>query len=107
MADLKENVIEWLNGQGTIAVTLHQGRLITKVERLAKKFPDQVKILHRNTDGSIFAKLPLKSLHISLSSRGEMSEEQRQKVAERFAKSREAKAQEEEEWDDEWYDEWK
>lgn len=101
MADLKENVIEWLNGQDIISVTFHQGRLITRIERLAKKFPDQVKILHRNADGSIFAKLPLKSLHISLSSRGEMSEEQRQKVAERFAKSRKAKVQEEEEWDDE------
>lgn len=101
MAEFKENVIEWLNGQDVIAVTLHQGRLITKVERLAKKFPDKVKVVHRNADGSIFAKLPLKSLHISLSSRREMSDEQRQRVAERFAKSRKAREIEEEVWDDE------
>ena len=36
---MKENVIEWINGQDTISVTLHQGRYITKVEKLAKKFP--------------------------------------------------------------------
>lgn len=102
MAELKENVIEWLNGQDTIAVTLHQGRLITKVERLAKKFPDYVKILCRNEDGSVFAKMPLKALHLNLSSRSTMSEEDRQKVAERFARSRKAK---EEDWGDEDWEE--
>lgn len=99
MADLRENVIEWINGQDTIAVTLHQGRYISRVEKLAKKFPDKVKILARNDDGSIFAKLPLKALKLNLSSKSEMSEVDRQKVAERFAKSRK-----EREWADE--DEW-
>lgn len=101
MAELKENVIEWLNGQDTIAVTLHQGRYITKVERLAKKFPKQVKILARNTDGSIFAKLPLKALRLSLSTKSEMSEEQRAKVR---ARLQQGKAAKEEDWDDEEWD---
>lgn len=105
MADLKENVIEWINGQDTIAVTLHQGRYITKVERLAKKFPEQVKILKHNRDGSIFAKLPLKALKLSLTNKAEMSEEQRQKVRERFAKAKE-KEREDEEWEDWGEEDW-
>ena len=99
VADVKENVIEWINGQDTIAVTLHQGRYITKVERLAKKFPKQVKILKHNRDGSIFAKLPLKALKLSLTNKAEMSEEQRQKVRERFAKAKK-KEREDEGWED-------
>ena len=31
MAELKENCIEWLNGQDTISVTLSQGKYINKV----------------------------------------------------------------------------
>ena len=101
MAELKENVIEWLNGQDTIAVTLAQGRLITRVERLAKKYPKQVKILKRNSDGSIFAKLPLKALKLSLSTKREMSEEEKQAVRARLQKG---KADKEDEW--EGYEDW-
>lgn len=100
-ADVKENVIEWINGQDTISVTLHQGRYITKVEKLAKKFPKQVKILARNTDGSIFAKLPLKALRLSLSTKSEMSEEQRAEVR---ARLQQGKAAKEEDWDNEEWD---
>ena len=99
--DVKENVIEWINGQDTIAVTLHQGRFISKVEKLAKKFPKQVKIVARNKDGSIFAKLPLKALKLSISIKSEMSEEQKSKVRERLQKGR---VEKEEDWDDDWGD---
>ena len=50
MAELKENCIEWLNGQDTISVTLSQGRYINKVKKLAKKHPDLVQILAENED---------------------------------------------------------
>lgn len=103
MAELKENVIEWLNGQDVIAVTLHQGRLITKVEKLAKKFPGQVRIKY-NADGSIFAKLPLKALKFNLSSKSEMSEEQRKQIRARLQKGK-VKKQEDEDWDEEDWDE--
>ena len=66
MAELKENCIEWLNGQDTISVTLSQGRYINKVKKLAKKHPDLVQILAENKDGSIFAHLPLKALKLNI-----------------------------------------
>lgn len=66
MADARENCIEWLNGSKTISCTLNQKRLIAKVEKMAVKHPDLVQILERNSDGSIFAHLPLKALKLSI-----------------------------------------
>lgn len=54
MAELKENVIEWFNGDDTISVTLNQKKYISKVKKLAEKYPDLVQILDENKDGSIF-----------------------------------------------------
>ena len=66
MADLRENCIEWLNGDDTITVTLSQKKYITKVEKLAVKWPELVTICDRNADGSIVAHLPLKALKLSI-----------------------------------------
>lgn len=83
MAELKENCIEWLTGQDTIAVTPSQKKYVNKVERMAKKHPDLVQILARNDDGSIFAHLPLKSLKLSIII-STLTEEQRKAQAERL-----------------------
>ena len=69
MAELKENCIEWLNGQDVVSVTLSQKRLISRVKKMAEKHPNLVTILAENEDGSIFAKLPLKSVKLSIISR--------------------------------------
>lgn len=66
MADARENCIEWINGEKIIHVTLSQKRLISKVEKMAVKHPNLVQILERNSDGSIFAHLPLKALKLSI-----------------------------------------
>jgi hypothetical protein len=87
MAELKENVIEWITGEDTISVTLSQTKHINKVERLAKKYPDLVQILKRNSDGSIFAHLPLKSLKLNIIT-NTLTEEQRKVRAERMRESR-------------------
>jgi hypothetical protein len=64
-----ENVIEWETGNRKISVTLSQKKYVTKIKQLAKKYPDEVKILAKNEDGSIFARLPLKALKLNLVSR--------------------------------------
>ena len=89
MAELKENCIEWLNGQDTISVTLSQGKYINKVKKLAKKHPDLVKILAENEDGSIFAHLPLKALKLNIISNS-LTEEQREERADRLKKIKES-----------------
>jgi hypothetical protein len=79
----KENMIEWFTGQRHIGVTLSDPTYIRKVKELAKKYPDKVKIKAENKDGTIYAHLPKSALKLSIIKR-EMSEEARQKAAERM-----------------------
>lgn len=88
MADLKENCIEWLNGQDTISVTLSQGRYISKVRKLAEKYPDLVQILKENDDGSIFAHMPLKSLKLNIISPKELGSDEKEKLVERLTQGK-------------------
>ena len=68
MADLRENAIEWINGQERVTVTLSQGRYISKVKRLAEKFPEEVEIVKINKDGTILAHIPLSYIKINRAS---------------------------------------
>lgn len=49
---MRENCIEWLNGQDRVTVTLSQGRLINKVKKLAEKYRE-VEIVKENEDGTL------------------------------------------------------
>ena len=82
MADLRENAIEWINGQERVTVTLSQGRYISKVKRLAEKFPEEVEIVKINEDGTILAHIPLSYIKINRASRN-LTEEEREELSER------------------------
>ena len=82
MADERENAIEWINGQDRVTVTLSQGRYISKIKKLAEKFPDEVKIVKENTNGTILAHIPLNYIKINRASR-DLTEEEREELAER------------------------
>lgn len=85
MDDMKENTIEWLTGQHTITLSLSQNKFIKKVEALCGKYPDKAKIIARNPDGSILAKLPIKALKLSIIER-DISDEKRVEMAEQAKK---------------------
>lgn len=78
-----ENCIEWITGQHTITCTISQGRFIKKIKNLAEKYPNKVRILKENSDGAILAKMPLKSLKLSIIER-DLSDEQREEMAKKF-----------------------
>lgn len=80
--DLRENAIEWYNGQDIITVTLSQKRFINKLNKLAKEYPDEVKIDKVNEDGTVLAHIPLKYLRITRPR--ELTEEEKQKARERL-----------------------
>ena len=80
---MRENVIEWIDGEDTIAVTLYQKRFVNKVKRLALLY-DNVVILAENKDGSIFAHLPLEMLKLSPKRKDNLSVEQKSELAERM-----------------------
>ena len=78
-----ENCIEWLTGQHTITCTISQGKYISKIKRLAEKYPKKVNILAENDDGTILAKLPLKALKLNIIEK-ELTDEQREEMSRRF-----------------------
>ena len=79
--EFKENNIEWVTGENTIAVTLTSQRHITKIRKLAERKPDDVKIT-TNKDGSIYATLPLS--YLKFNPPKDLTEEQRKEMAERL-----------------------
>ena len=105
MSDFKENVIEWITGENTATITLTQGRTITKVKKLAEKFPEEVKIIHTNPDGSILAHVSLRAIKINLTEKRELTEEQREVIRERFRLARESGQEVEDDFDDDLDDE--
>ena len=82
MEQNNENCIEWISGQHNIVCSISQQKYISKIKKLAEKYPKKVKIKF-NKDGTICAKLPIKALKLSIIER-ELSEEQRQEMSRKF-----------------------
>lgn len=86
-----ECVIEWIPGRDYVGLTAKNGSAWkNRCEELEKKFPDDVKILARNNDGSIFAHLPYS--YIKINPPRKYSDESKEKAAERLNKMREEKS---------------
>ena len=66
MTDIRENVIEWLNGDKMVMATLSQKKLINRLRRMSEKFPSCVEIVAENIDGSILARFPVSAVHITI-----------------------------------------
>lgn len=87
-----ESVIEWLRGDKEISVSFPSGtKECNRVLAYAEEYPDEVRIVHKNPDGSIVARLPKKYLRISRPAVREMTEEQRAEARERLMKARTAR----------------
>lgn len=91
MWDVKENVIEFLLGEKEMTLTLTKRKLINKVMALSKDFPEEVKVLKINNDGSIYAKMPTSYLKLNRPFRRELTEEEKERNREHLAKGREQK----------------
>ena len=85
MDSFTENVIEFVKGEHTATVTFSQNRFISKIKALAEKFPNDVKIEHENSDGSIIAHLPVTFIKIG-KKECNLTEEQKQASRERLKK---------------------
>lgn len=84
-----DHAIEWTkNGKdATATVTFPAGRFRTKIEKLAEEHPEEVTIRYRNNDGSIVATIPVR--YIKISAPRQVSDEQREVLAERLRAMRE------------------
>lgn len=83
-SDQRENAIEWYNGNERMTVTLSQRRFINKVKDYAAKFPNEVKIVRENADGTLLAHVPLRYLDVRRPR--EVSEKQRESFKENMKK---------------------
>lgn len=89
MNDLSFNefAIEWVRGDEIATVTAcSYSKLKSKLLKYAESHPEECKILHINSDGSICAHVPVK--WVKVSPPRTMSEEQRAAAGERLNKAR-------------------
>ena len=65
-------------------------RFITKVRRLQEKFPDKVRIIAEpeNNDGCLYCELPTEWFTIRVPKKMDLTDEQRQRIAERLQLAR-------------------
>lgn len=80
---MNEFAIERIKGADYAGVTLPSGTALkSKLLRLTKQNPDEVKIVAENDDGSVFAHIPVN--YIKISPPKKMSDEQKEAASERF-----------------------
>lgn len=77
-----ENVIEFVRDGSSATVTFCQGRYITKIRKLAAKYPEECRIVAENKNKSIVALVPVKWVKVNPPKT--MSGEQRLAVGERM-----------------------
>ena len=87
---MQENCIEWIKGNKMATVTFPKGKYATKIIKLAEQRPDEVKVCHTNSDGSIVAHIPVSYVHINKPRQLNLTDEQRRVRRERFASNIEA-----------------
>lgn len=85
---MRENCIEWIEGDKTMTVTTYRKGLIRKIKAISEEKPEEVEIIKENKDGSICVHAPLSYLQISPKRTHNISEERRQELRERFEKIR-------------------
>lgn len=59
-----DNAVEFLKDEKTATVTFSQGRYVSRIRELSKRFPDDVEII-TDADGVLCAHIPTKWLRIN------------------------------------------
>ncbi len=82
-----ENVIEFVRDGSSATVTFCQGRYITKIRKLAAKYPEECRIVAENKNKSIVALVPVSWIKIS-ANKIQLTEEEIQKRTEKLLQVR-------------------
>lgn len=87
-----DNVFEWYTGDNVAVVTFSQKKWINKFRKYKEEYPNDIKIIAENDDGSIVGKVPVSWIKFSPPRKGrELTEEEKNNIAKRFAEAREKK----------------
>lgn len=84
---MRENCIEWIEGDKRATVTTYRKSFIRKLKAISEESPEEVQIIKENKDGSICAHISLACVKIH--AKRKLSEEQKKKASERLIKARE------------------
>ena len=88
-----ENAIEFLDGQKTATVTLHDRRLRNRVMKLAEQYPDKVQVIKRPNNkgqqGYLVAHVPASWIQVVPVVKRQYTEEEKEVLRERLKAARE------------------
>lgn len=87
MAELRETALDYIVGGDHICYSTSDQKRINKILKQAEEYPNDVKIIAQNDDGSIYAHLPM-SWFKPPSPPKKVSDKQREAAGERFRKYR-------------------
>ena len=95
MADFKETAFDYVDVDDTATFCSSERRWINKMIKLSETFPDevQIKYMPEDNDGVILVHLPKNWLKVSPPKKVNLSEEEREKRAERFRELRKKKGE--------------
>lgn len=86
---MRETTVEYLAGTDTLTWYSSEQRWVNKIRKLAAEYPNDVKIVADNDDGSVIAHLPRSWFRAPAPKKTRvMTEEQRQAAVERLEKIR-------------------
>lgn len=88
MADLRENVVEFYADDKRATGTFTQGRYVSKIKKLAEKYPDECQIVAENSDSSIVAHFPVRWIRIQPNKGREFTEEEKDAFRARMMQNR-------------------
>jgi len=83
MVDMRETAIDYIVGDEYLYYTASEQRLVTKLKKQSEAYPDEVKILAENDDGSVHVRSPIRWFKAP-SPPKKVSDEQRKAASERF-----------------------
>lgn len=83
-----ENVIEFEKDAKVATVTFCQGRYVSKIKKLAEKYPDQVEITSEKKN-TIVAHVPVSWVKVNPPKQMNLSDERKEELANRLARIRE------------------
>lgn len=80
---MNEFAIEWIKGGEYAGVTVPSGTALkSKLFKLARERPDEVKVVSENEDGSAFLHIPIN--YVKISPPRKVSDEQKEAASKRF-----------------------
>lgn len=86
---MNECAIEWIkNGKHAGVTAYPRSALKGKLLRLAIQYPDDVKIIKENDDGSVFAHVPIKWIRVQKPKKMNLTDEEKAKRAEIMRRAR-------------------